>query len=151
MVPARAQKPDLNTAWEPLYNGATTRTNPNSAWDYEVDAKLSKTIEYASSGAFVIRCSKLCEVFFTPERYTLVDGDSHTVLVKFNDKAIKRYGVFRSDDYTSYFFSDPIAIMRAIRDNGGYVTIEYKPYERIAETVRYGVWNLPPSLLKRLK
>ena len=121
-----------------------------TAWDYETKTDIEgKTTEYATSGSFVIRCSQSCKVFFTPERYTLVE-DGYNVLVKFNDKPAKQYSVTRSEDYTAYFFDNPIAILRAIRDNGGYITIQYKPYEKIAETVKYGVWNLPPTILVRI-
>jgi hypothetical protein len=45
------------------------------------------------------------------------------VLVRFNDKPVKRYGVSRSEDYTALFFSDPMGVLKAIRDNGGYMTV----------------------------
>ncbi len=73
------------------------------------------------------------------------------MLVKFNDKPAKRFGVSRSEDSTALSFSDPVAILRAIRDNGGYMTLEYKPYQRIPDTTKYGVWNLPPTILKRIE
>ena len=76
--------------------------------------------------------------------------DGYDVLVKFNDRPAKQYGVTRSEDYTALFFSSPTSILRAIRDNGGYMTIQYKPYQQIAETVKYCVWNLPPTILMRI-
>jgi hypothetical protein len=73
------------------------------------------------------------------------------VLVRFNDKPVKRYGVSRSEDYTALFFSDPMGVLKAIRDNGGYMTVEYKPYQKTPDTVKYEVWNLPPTILKRIE
>ncbi len=152
-VSAGAQdKADPNAAWTVPCGGAcgTTRTNQNSAWDYKTDTDIEGRItEYVSSGSFVIRCSRSCEVFFTPDKYTLVESD-YDVLVKFNDKSVKQYSVSRSEDSTAYFFSNPLSILRAIRDNGGYMTIQYKPYERTPDTVKYGVWNLPPTILARI-
>lgn len=122
----------------------------SSAWDYRTQTDISgKVTEFATSSSLVVRCSSKCEVFFTPDKYTLVE-DQGSVLVKFNDKPAKRYGVSRSEDDTALFFSDPVTILRAIRDNGGYMTIEYKPYEKIPDTVKYEVWYLPPTILMRI-
>ncbi len=122
-----------------------------SAWDYSTKTDIAgRTTEFATSWGLTVRCSRSCEVFFTPDRYMIVD-EQRSVLVKFNDKPAKRFGVSRSEDSTALFFSDPVAILRAIRDNGGYMTIEYKPYQRIPDTVKYGVWNLPPTILKRIE
>src|SRR4029077_12703997 len=130
---------------------ATAVAQTSSAWDYSTQTSISgKTTEFATSWGLTIRCSNSCEVFFTPDRHTLVE-DQHSVLVKFNDKPAKRFGVSRSEDDTALFFSAPVAILRAIRDNGGYMTVEYKPYQRIPDTVKYGAWNLPPNILKRIE
>lgn len=130
---------------------AAAGAQTSSAWDYSTQTSISgKTTEFATSWGLTVRCSNSCEVFFTPDRYSLVE-DRHSVLVKFNDKPAKRFGVSRSADDTALFFSDPVSILRAIRDNGGYMTVEYKPYQRIPDTVKYGVWNLPPTILKRIE
>jgi hypothetical protein len=122
----------------------------NTAWDYSTKTDITgKVTETVASETLVVRCSKACEVYFTPDRHTLVE-DQDSVLVKFNDKPVKRYGVSRSADYTGLFFSDPMGILKAVRDNGGYMTVEYKPYQKIPDTVKYGVWNLPPTILKRI-
>jgi len=42
-------------------------------------------------------------------------------------------------------------LLRAIRDNGGFVFIEYTPYEKIPDTDKLGIWNLPPTILARLR
>jgi len=122
----------------------------NTAWYYSTNTDISgKVTETAISWNLIVRCSKECEVYFIPDRYTLVD-DQQSVLVKFNDKPVKRYGVFRSDDYTALFFSDPMGILKAIRDNGGYMIVEYKPYQKTPDMVKYEVWNLPPTILTRI-
>jgi len=122
----------------------------NSAWEYSTQTDISgKVTEFATSSSLVIRCSSKCEVLFTPNRYELVE-DQGSVLVKFNGKDVKRYNVTRSQDDTALFFSDPVTILRAIRDNGGYMTIQYKPYEKTPDTVQYGVWYLPPTILLRI-
>jgi hypothetical protein len=123
----------------------------NTAWDYSTKTDIAgKVTETAISGSLVVRCSKACEVYFIPDRYTLVE-DQSSALVKFNDKPVKRYGVSRSEDYTALFFSDPMGVLKAIRDNGGYMAIEYKPYQKTPDTVKYEVWNLPSSILKRIE
>ncbi|MFZ0868333.1 MAG: hypothetical protein WA182_21650 [Candidatus Sulfotelmatobacter sp.] len=123
----------------------------NTAWDYSTKTDITgKVTETVASGSLVVRCSKACEVYFTPDRHTLVQ-DQDSVLVKFNDKPVKRYGVSRSADYTGLFFSDPMGILKAVRDNGGYMTVEYTPYQKIPDTVKYEVWNLPPTILKRIE
>jgi len=130
---------------------ATAVAQTSSAWDYSTKTDISgKTTEFATAWGLTVRCSHSCEVFFTPQRFEIVD-DQSSVLVKFNDKPAKRFGVSRSADDTALFFSDPVAILRAIRDNGGYMTVEYKPYQKIPDTVKYGVWNLPPTILKRIE
>jgi hypothetical protein len=133
-----------------LMKSATARAQ-STAWDYNTKADITgKVTETATSRSLVVRCFKACEVYFTPDWHTLVE-DQDSVLVKFNDKPVKRYGVSRSADYTELFFSDPMGILRAIRDNGGYMTVEYKPYQKIPDTVKYEVWNLPPTILKRIE
>lgn len=123
----------------------------NTAWDYSTKTDITgKVTETAISGSLVVRCSKACEVYFIPDRYTLVE-DQNSVLVRFNDKPVKRYGVSRSEDYTALFFSDPMGVLKTIRDNGGYMTVEYKPYQKTPDTVKYEVWNLPPTILKRIE
>jgi hypothetical protein len=123
----------------------------NTAWDYTTKTDIAGNVtETAIVGSLVVRCSKACEVYFTPDRHTLVE-DQDSVLAKFNDKPVKRYGVSRSADYTGLFFSDPMGILKAIRDNGGCMTVEYKPYQKIPDTVKYEVWNLPPTILKRIE
>lgn len=122
----------------------------NTTWDYSTKTDISgRVTETAISWNLIVRCSKACEVYFIPDRYTLVE-DQNTVLVKFNDKPVKRYGVSRSEDYTALFFSDPMSVLEAIRDNSGYMAIEYKPYQKTPDTVKYGVWNLPPTVLARI-
>ena len=122
----------------------------NTAWDYDTKTNIQAQVtETARSNGLIVRCSKACEVYFIPDRYTLVE-DRDSVLVKFNDKPVKRYGVSRSDSDTGLFFSDPMGILKAIRDNGGYMSIEYKPYQKIPDTVKYEVWNLPPTILTRV-
>jgi hypothetical protein len=126
----------------------------SSAWDYSTKTGIDgKVTETAISGwghvTLVVRCSKTCEVYFTPKAYSIV-ASQDSVRVKFNDKSIHNYGVSRSEDDTALFFRDPTGILKAIRDNGGYMTIEYEPYEEVAETVKYDVWNLPSTILARL-
>jgi hypothetical protein len=43
-----------------------------------------------------------------------------------------------------------MAVIKAIKENGGYMTVEYKPYERTPIMVTFGVWSLLPSILGRL-
>ena len=153
-----AQKPptsrpdvDPNLAWKCSFecDRFPTRNNPNSAWDYETKTDIAgKTTEYATSGNLVIRCSRSCDVFFTLDRGIVADQTS--VRVKFNAASVRSFGVSLAQSHDGLFFTAPMAILKAIRDNGGYMTIEYSPWEKVPETETFGVWALPPSILSRI-
>jgi hypothetical protein len=148
LTPAFSQKPDPNADWKTSYGD--TRYNDKSAWNYESNADIEgKVTEITTSASLIIRCKRSCEVYFVPARYELVQEQS-SIRVKFNDSPVKAFGVHRSDDYTALFFDAPMAVIKAIRDNGGYMTLEYSPYQKTSKTVKYGVWNLPPTILSRL-
>jgi hypothetical protein len=78
-------------------------------------------------------------------------ADQTYIRVKFNSSTPKRFSVSRGEGSDSLFFSQPVDFLRAVRDNGGYVFIEYSPYEKIPETDKLGVWNLPPTILARIR
>lgn len=131
----------------------------NSAWNYstktnDMDASVTEfamTDQVAgedTSDSVIIRCKSTCEAYVHIGKGII--GEQETIRVKFNNAPPKRYAVTRGDGYDSLFFSSPFAIVKAIRDNGGYMTIEYFPYEKTPVTVRFGVWNLPPTILARL-
>ena len=142
------QKPDPNADWKSSYGD--TRYNDKSAWDYQSKTDIEgRVTEIATSGSLIIRCKRICEVYFMPQRYELVEEQS-SVRVKFNNSPVKAFGVSRSDDDTGLFFTAPMAVIKAIRDNGGYMTIEYSPYQKTPDTRKYSVWNLPPTILDRL-
>jgi len=62
----------------------------SSAWDYTTKTDISgKVTEFAMSSSLVVRCASKCEVFFTPDKYTLVE-DQGSAFVKFNDKPATR-------------------------------------------------------------
>jgi hypothetical protein len=148
LTPAFTQKPDPNADWKTLYG--ETLYNDKSAWHYEAKTDIEgKVTETATSSSLIIRCKRSCEVYFIPARYEIVEEQS-SVRVKFNNSPLKAFGVSRSDDSTALFFTAPMAVIKAIRDNGGYMTIEYRPYQKTPDTVKYGVWNLPPTILNRL-
>jgi hypothetical protein len=148
LTPAFAQKPDPNADWKTLYG--ETRYNDKSAWEYESKTDIEgKITEIATSGSLIIRCKRTCEVYFVPRRYEIVE-EQGSVRVKFNGFPLKTFGVSRSDDSRALFFTAPMVVIKAIRDNGGYMTIEYRPYQKTPDTIKYGVWNLPPSILNRL-
>jgi hypothetical protein len=97
----------------------------------------------------VVRCETNCEVYL--KLNDTIFADQTSVRVKFNASAPKRFSVSRGEGSDSLFFSQPLEFLRGVRDNGGYAYIEYSPYEKIPETDKLGVWNLPPSILARLK
>src|ERR1017187_8621886 len=98
--------------------------------------------------SLVVRCSKKCEVYIADG--TEIFADQRTVRVKFNKSAVKQFAVSIGEGSDSLFFSDPWGILKAIRDNGGYMTVEYRPYEKTPDTTTFGIWNLPTSILKRI-
>ena len=136
----------------------TTTVAQNSAWNYSVEKGIAgKVTELAivdqsegvgTDDSLVIRCKKICEVYIHIGRS--IAADQSFIRVKFNDKAPARFGVIRGDGSDSLFFTNPISIIKAIKDNGGYMTVEYAPYQRTPVMVKFGVWNLPPSILGRL-
>ena len=73
------------------------------------------------------------------------------VLIKFNSGKVQQYGVVASEDSRALFFQVPLKLIKAIRDNGGYMTIQYEPYEKIAEMNTLEVWNMPAQILARIK
>jgi hypothetical protein len=130
----------------------------NSAWDYSVKKDISgKVTEIAmrdqsegigTDDSLIIRCKATCEVYIHIGRS--IAEDQSSIRVKFIDKAPARLGVSRGEGSDSLFFTNPMSIIKAIRDNGGYMTVEYSPYQRTPVMVKFGVWNLPPSILERL-
>lgn len=126
----------------------------NSGWSYSVDKDVmeNKNTEFAMTDGdkttLVVRCKTRCEVYL--KLNSTIFADQTSVRVKFNSSAPKRFSVSRGDGSDSLFFNQPLEFLRAVRDNGGYVYIEYSPYERIPETDKLGVWNLPPTILARL-
>lgn len=53
---------------------AAAGAQTSSAWDYSTQTSISgKTTEFATSWGLTVRCSNSCEVFFTPDRYSLVE------------------------------------------------------------------------------
>lgn len=134
---------------------STSCFGQNSAWDYsdkksEID---NKTTEFAMTGGhkttLVVRCKALCEVYLRLNDDIFADQSS--VRVKFNSSAPKRFSVSIGEGSDSLFFTQPMELLRAIRDNGGFVFIEYTPYEKIPDTDKLGIWNLPPTILARLR
>jgi hypothetical protein len=127
----------------------------NSAWNYSVEKNVmdNKTTEFAmvdgDKTTLVVRCETNCEVYL--KLNDTIFADQTSVRVKFNASAPKRFSVSRGEGSDSLFFSQPLEFLRGVRDNGGYAYIEYSPYEKIPETDKLGVWNLPPSILARLK
>jgi hypothetical protein len=132
----------------------SAQNDPWAAWDYSTKTAIDgKTTEIATAGKYanvslVVRCSKTCEVYIVNS--TEIFAEQGTVRVKFNKSAVKQFAVSRGDGSDSLFFRDPWSILRAIRDNGGYLTVEYRPYEKTPDTTTFGVWNLPPSILRRI-
>jgi hypothetical protein len=127
-----------------------------SAWNFStktsIDGKVTETAisESNDAAALVIRCKTSCEIYISLDRTIAADQDS--VRVKFNDKLpLKTFAVNRGEGSDSLFFRAPISVLKAMRDNGGYMTIEYRPYERTATTATFGIWNIPPTILKRIK
>jgi len=130
----------------------------NSAWNYSEKKDISgKVTELAMSDqtegvgtedSLIIRCKTTCEVYIHIGRS--IAQDQSSIRVKFGDKAPVRFGVSRGEGSDSLFFTSPMSIIKAIRDNGGYMTVEYAPYQRTPVVVKFGVWNLPPPILERL-
>jgi hypothetical protein len=126
----------------------------SSAWNYSVDKNVmdNKVTEFAMTDGdkttLVVRCKTHCEVYL--KLNDAIFADQTSVRVKFNSSAPKRFSVSRGDGSDSLFFTQPVEFLRAVRDNGGYAFIEYTPYERMPETDKLRVWNLPPTILARL-
>jgi hypothetical protein len=126
----------------------------DSAWSYSVDKNSidNKSTEFAmtdgSKTTLVVRCKVHCEVYL--KLNDTIFADQRSVRVKFNSSIPKQFSVSRGEGSDSLFFVQPMEFLRSIRDNGGHVFIEYTPYERIPDTDKLGVWNLPPTILSRI-
>lgn len=134
---------------------STLAVGQNTAWDYSTKTAIDgKTTEVAitqgnEAASLIVRCSSTCDVYLTT-RLSIVE-DQASVRVKFNEStSLKRFAVSRGEGSDSLFFRDPMGVMKAIRDNGGYMTVEYSPYEKMPVMTKFGIWNLPPTMLKRL-
>jgi hypothetical protein len=127
----------------------------NSAWDYSAQKDIAgKATEFATTlqtsgegtnDTLIVRCKTTCEVFLSVGKG--IADDQPFVRVKFNEHSPTSYGVGVGRGSDSLFFQNPMAVLKAIKDNGGYMTVEYRPYERTPTMVTFGVWNLPPSIL----
>src|SRR5437879_5551808 len=100
----------------------------NSAWDYSTKKDIAdKVTEFATTlqtpgvgTHLIVRCKTACEVYISIDR-SIVD-DQSSVRLKFNDQAPVRYAVNRGQGSDSLFFENPMAVIKAIKDNGGYMT-----------------------------
>jgi hypothetical protein len=134
--------------------GEASCLGQNSAWNYSVEKNVmdNKNTEFAMTDGdkttLVVRCKTRCEAYL--KLNDAIFADQTFVRVKFNSSAPKRFSVSRGEGSDSLFFDQPLEFLRAVRDNGGYVFIEYSPYEKIPETDKLGVWSLPPTILARL-
>jgi len=130
----------------------------DSAWYYSTDADINgKLTQFAichqvpgilTHDSLIVRCKGTCEAYLHIGN-GIVDDQSY-VLVKFNDRPAVRFAVSLGKGSDSLFFVDAFTLMRAIKNNGGYMTVQYSPYGRTPVMVKFGVWNLPPEILARL-
>jgi hypothetical protein len=128
----------------------------SSTWEYStdnsgIDGKVKEIVISEgdrNSAALVVRCSNVCEVYLSTRREIL--DEQASVRVKFNNSPLKRFAVNRGSGDDSLFFHDPMGVLKAVRDNGGYMTIEFSPFEKTPVTSRFGIWNLPPTILARI-
>jgi len=133
-------------------------TAQNSAWDYSTKTDISgRATEFAVSvqasgpethDSLILRCKASCEAYLHVGRG--IAADQSYVQIKFNDGPVRRFSVHRGEGSDSLFFSDAVGLMNAIKQNGGYMTVEYSPYQMVPVMVKFGVWNLPPSFLDRV-
>jgi hypothetical protein len=135
---------------------STAAVAQSGAWAYStkssIDGHITEfaTVDSNEATSLIVRCSRACEVYMTADRSIVADQSA--VRVKFNDStSLKRFSVSRGEGSDSLFFVDPMGILKAIRDNGGYMTVEYSPYGRVPTATRFGIWNLPPTILKRIE
>jgi hypothetical protein len=130
-----------------------------SAWNYStktgLDGQMTETAIAlqsdgpADSATLVVRCKKTCEAYLALDNS--IAADQPTVQVKFNDGPLQTFAVSRGEGSDSLFFKTPARLLKAIRDNGGYLKVEYRPYEKTPVISTFGVWNLPPTILARMK
>lgn len=135
---------------------STATVAQDSAWNYStksnIDGQITElALAYSNQGTgLVVRCSRACDVYMTVDRGIVADQSS--VRVKFNDStSLKRFSVSRGEGSDSLFFRDPMGILKAIKDNGGYMTVEYSPYGQVPTMTTFGIWNLPSTILKRIE
>jgi hypothetical protein len=117
----------------------------STTWEYSTKKNLEgKTSDSAialsnDSASLVIRCQNACEVYVALD--DTIAADQASVRVKFNDGPLRTFAVNRGEGSDSLFFKAPMSIIKAIRDNGGYMKVEYRPYERTATVATFGVCN----------
>jgi hypothetical protein len=127
---------------------------PSSAqWSHTTKTDIAGEVtEFATADgnggiSLTIRCAHTCAAFISAEDFIFEDQAS--VRIKFNNGPVKSFAVSRGENSDALFFSNPIALVKAVRDNGGYMTLEYSPYQRTPESTKFGVWELPSTILSR--
>jgi hypothetical protein len=78
----------------------------------------------------------------TPE---IVDDESASVRIKFDDGAPTRQTWSRSSDYHAVFSPDPLGLLTRLQGATRFY-IEYKPYQRVPETIIFNVAGLSSVL-----
>jgi hypothetical protein len=125
-----------------------------SAWHYstkknEMDGKvtefaISNQVSGDANDTLVIACDTACRVYVTVSNG--IPGNQFRI--KFNDGTPKHTLILPTSD--AIFFDDTYEILKEIRDNGGYLMIEHSLYGDGSVTAKFGIWNLPPTILARL-
>jgi len=97
-----------------------------------------------SSGTLIIRFKgDNLDVYVNTDE--IIDDESASVRVKFDDAAPVRQTWTRSTDYKAMFSPDPFGLLTRLQ-LGSKFYIEYRPYQRVPDTIIFNVTGLSAAL-----
>jgi len=97
-----------------------------------------------SSGTLIIRFKgKKLDVYVSTDE--IVDDESASVRVKFDDAAPVRQTWTRSTDYKAIFSPDPFGLLTRLQLSNKFY-IEYHPYQRVPDAIIFNVAGLSAAL-----
>jgi hypothetical protein len=112
--------------------------------DNKREVVLTARATSPQGGTLVIRFKgkELDAYVSTPE---IVDDEKANVRIKFGDAEPVRQTWSRSTDYRAIFSPDPVGLITRLESNSKFM-IEYRPYQKMPDTIIFSVSGLTPLL-----
>jgi hypothetical protein len=138
--PVREAKVAPAAATEPGNWETTEKTDPMDNTK-EIVLRAGST---GARGSLIIRFKgKKLDVYVNTE--DIVDDESASVRIKFDDGKPVKQTWSRSTDYRAVFSPDPFGLITRLQGSKRFY-IEYQPYQKVADTIIFNVAGLAPHL-----